>query len=66
MSSLTDTAVYPAYATKKAMLKALQEAMEPNVPNCIDILARISNTDFNALSDKSTVFNSADTWEAKA
>lgn len=64
MANPTSTTDYPAFSGatgKRDMLQELWESKDcPGV--MIDIIFRISNTDLNALTDKSTIYDPADTF----
>lgn len=50
---------YPAYTTKEEIGDALMESIKGQVPLTWDVFVRLSNTDLNALSDKSDSFDDA-------
>ena len=59
----TSTTMHPAFTTKKAMLKALYQAMEPNCTD-LDVLFQVNNTDVTGLADGASVFDTADIFES--
>jgi hypothetical protein len=63
MADFADTTAYPAYASKQALLRDLMLEAQ-NCPNLVDFLFQLNNTDLNALADKSTIYNPADSFNA--
>ena len=53
---------FPAFTSKGAILRALHEAMEPNVPNFMELLYRIDNTDLTGITDAANNLGDANTW----
>jgi len=56
MANPTDTGAYPAYASKQAMLRDVW-ASKGSMGLMQSVAFRISNTDFDALADKCTIYN---------
>ncbi len=64
MPEFTDTASYPVFATKKALLKAFQAMFEPTGTDWLAFAARLSNTDLTGLADGATIYDPGDVWES--
>jgi len=62
MPAYTDTTAYPAFATKKQLLRFILEYVQPNCAVVEDLLYRLNNTDTTGLADGATVFNPANSF----